>query len=58
MATHIQTRKAIETMRIRMTGLGRMRATWYGAELGGGVVADDGLTQKTVVALAERFSYA
>ncbi len=56
MATHIQSRKANETM--RMTGLGRMRATWYGAELGGDVVADDGLTQKTVVALAERFSYA
>ncbi len=45
-------------MRMRMTGLGRMRATWYGAELGGGVAADDGLTQKAVVALAERFSYA
>ena len=29
-ATQMQTKKAIETMRIRMIGLGRMGATWDG----------------------------
>jgi len=54
----MQTKKAIETMRIRMTGLGRMGGNMGRRLMAGGMVPDDGPTQKTVVALAKRFSYA
>ena len=58
MATHIQTRKAIETMRMRMTGLGGIGGNMVRRLMGGGMVPDDGPTQETIVATAERFRYA
>ncbi len=45
-------------MRMRMTGLGGIGGNMVRRLMGGGMVPDDGPTQETIVATAERFRYA